>query len=402
MSREKVLNICNKLLLLSFYLLAVGLTFSNALTEIATGAIIVLWLLRKWIEKDYKLAAKRLTLILLLFVLWNLASFINSGYMDESIRGLFKVIKHSLLFIATLDYFKKEKGQQKFLIFILGVAFFISLNGIIQRIIGVDLIRQRTLTPFDDLRRISSSFKHSNDFGAYLIVIMTIILSLFFSRSRRLKERILIILASLPIGWCLLATHSRGAWMGFVVAFLFLAAVKSKRLFVLILFLLLLSPIILPSSIKDRFSDISTLSSQGTVWERTKLWSGTINMIKDRPILGFGVNTYTKNFPKYKPKDYPDVRYTHNSYLHMAAEIGIIGLGIFLAFLISLLISVGKGLSRLKKGLDRDLSLGLFAGTIGFLVHCIVDTHLYSVTLSAFLFLCLGLNVAFRNRALNN
>ena len=81
----------------------------------------------------------------------------------------------------------------------------------------------------------------------------------------------------------------------------------------------------------------------------------------------------------------------------MAAEIGIVGSGIFLIFLLVLAVSVGRNIDGFGKGKSRDLSFGILAGTVGFLAHCAVDTHLYSVTLSAFLFLCLGLNVAFRN-----
>jgi hypothetical protein len=79
----------------------------------------------------------------------------------------------------------------------------------------------------------------------------------------------------------------------------------------------------------------------------------------------------------------------------MAAETGIIGAGLFLLFLTALIISAVKAIRFFDKGLSRDLFIGITAGTTGFLAHCTVDTHLYSVTLSAFLFLCLGIIVAF-------
>ena len=178
-----------------------------------------------------------------------------------------------------------------------------------------------------------------------------------------------------------------------------MAMLKSKRLAALILIVLIASPLFLPASIKARFSDIATYSTQGTTWERLRLWSGTTAMIKEHPLLGFGVNTYTKNFPAFKPKDYPDVRYTHNSYLHMAAETGVVGAGIFLLFLGFVLFSSAKAFLRFKKGTTRNLAIGVIAGMLGFLAHSVVDTHFYSVTLSAFMFLCLGLIVVFRNLA---
>ena len=80
----------------------------------------------------------------------------------------------------------------------------------------------------------------------------------------------------------------------------------------------------------------------------------------------------------------------------MATEIGAVGLGIFIVFLFSLIISSVSVIKKLQRGIYRDLYLGLLAGVVGFLCHCFVDTHLYSVTLATFLFLCLGLIATFR------
>ena len=397
MDNEKRLNLLTRLTEWSFYFLAAGVAFSNSITETATFVIIVSWIMGRALKRDFKLSGGILTPILALFLIWNLASFINTAYIDESIRGLLKVVKHSLLFLATIDHFRSRQKLNKFLLFILGVGFVISLNGIAQYITGTDLIRHRAVNPLDYLRRISSSFRHSNDFGVYLIVINTIFAALFFSRARLFKERIFLLVAALPAAWCMIATYSRGAWLGLIIAMLCLFAIKSRKLLVLILILLAASPLFLPHSIKGRFSDFIPSNNGGTVWERTRLWKGTADMVKAHPILGFGVNTYTKNFPEYKPDDYPDIRYTHNCYLHMAAEIGVVGAGLFITFLMVLLISAARAMKTLERGIYRDLYLGLFAGTIGFLAHSAVDTHFYSVQLAAFLFLCLGLLAAFRN-----
>jgi len=124
------------------------------------------------------------------------------------------------------------------------------------------------------------------------------------------------------------------------------------------------------------------------------LWKGTINMIKEHPWLGFGINTYSRNFPRYRPPDYPDVRYTHNSYLHMASEVGVTGALLFLMFLISVFIFCFKRCLELRSveggGLRKDIVSGLFAGLAGFSMNCIVDTHLYSVNLAVFFHILLG------------
>lgn len=400
MRKENIINIFDKISLVSFYLLAVSVAFSNSFSEIATAGIILSWIITRITRRNYKFSYGIIGWMLLLFIAWNILSFINTGYLQESVRGLIKTIKHILLFMACVDYFKTEKRVNKILLFCLGAGFIIGLNGIAQYIIGVDLIRGRRIDELDYLHRISSSFTHSNDFGAYLIVLLSIACGLFFSKARPFKQRILLFITGSVLFYCLLFTKSRGAWIGFFLSLLVLAIIKSRRLLMLLLILAVLSPFVMPDFVKERFRDFTTVNqSTGTVWERLELWNGAIAMIKARPFFGFGINTYTKNFPDYKPKDYANVIYTHNSYLQIASEIGLVGSGILIIFLISILIMSLRVLSYCSKGDFRDLYIGLIAGMAGFLFHCGVDTHLFSVTLSAFMFLCLGFLYSMRNIA---
>ena len=396
MTDERFLNIIDRIITAAFCVLAAGITFSNAVTETAVAVIIGLWIVKKVKIKDYSVPSGALAYILVFFILWNTLSFFNSEYMNESIRGVLKVVKNAFLFMITVDHFNSRRRIKRFLLYVLGVAFFISLNGIYQYISGTDLIRHRIIDVLDHLHRVSSSFVHSNDFGAYLVVMLTLLYSLFFSTTRRFRERCLSLIAMLPITWVLFATKSRGAWIGFLIAITCLFSVKSKKILVVLLLILIASPFIMPHVMKERFSDLSTIRTSGSAWERIKLWQGAIDMVKAHPVLGHGVNTYSKNFPKYKPADYPDLAYTHNSFLQMATEIGTVGAGLFILFLIALITSMAGGIKKLEKGIYRDLYLGLLAGIVGFLCSCFVDTHLYSTTLASFLFMCLGVAVAFK------
>jgi O-antigen ligase len=122
---------------------------------------------------------------------------------------------------------------------------------------------------------------------------------------------------------------------------------------------------------------------QNTVWERTKLWQGAWNMIKERPLLGFGVNTFSRNFPKYKPVDYPDLRYAHNSYLQMWSEIGVIGLFTFLAMPLIVLINAFKGIkNKINAATEGLIFLGALCGYIAFLLQGSMDNNLFSLVLT--------------------
>jgi O-antigen ligase len=122
---------------------------------------------------------------------------------------------------------------------------------------------------------------------------------------------------------------------------------------------------------------------KNTVWERTILWETSLKIAKENPLLGKGVNTFSKYFIEYKPLDYPDLRYAHNSYLQMWSEIGIVGLLLFLSIPFLILTKALKGIKlKASQGAPGLILLGLIAGYIGFLVHTIFDNNLFSLMLT--------------------
>ena len=389
MMKEKMVNVCDMVIEWSFYILLVGITFSTSVVEIAASLMILAGIMKKIYEKDTKWW--RITSVKMLFLLlgWVILSCVNTKYPSESFRGIFKVVEYSLIFIIMATNIWEEKQIKRFLYVIVGSVMLMVVNGIYQYFIGEGFIRHRTLIPEDYLHRISSSFIHPNDFGVYLLVVCTILIALLLSKSTRMKDKTMFFISLVASSVCLFLTRSRGAWLSFSASFLVLGATKTKRLLATFLALLLVIFLILPYSVQERIFSLTDVKS-GTTWERVMLWKGTINMIKVHPILGFGVNTYSRNFPKYKPGEYPDVRYSHNCYLHMASEIGIVGALIFLIFLVTVFVYVLRGIFLIKSGLRKDVSIGLFAGLIGFTINSMVDTHLYSVNLAVFFHLLLG------------
>jgi O-antigen ligase len=296
-----------------------------------------------------------------------------------------------MIFIIAVTSLDEEKILKRSLVVIASTAVIICTSGFFQYFAGFDFIRQRPLIPQDGLHRVSSSFIHPNDFGVYLAVVSLLFISFLFSSSNKLRNRLLLLV---PLAFSLASlylTKSRGAWISFSAGFLVLGALRSKRMAAIFLAALLVIFIMLPTAAQERVFNLVDFK-EGTTWERVMLWKGTINMIKAHPVLGFGVNTYSRNFPDYKPPDYPDYRYSHNSYLQMASEVGIVGALLFLVFLSATLIYALKGISKMTsdQGLRKDYARGLFAGLVGFSLNSLVDTHLYSVNPAVFFYLLLG------------
>ena len=74
----------------------------------------------------------------------------------------------------------------------------------------------------------------------------------------------------------------------------------------------------------------------------------------------------------------------------MASEVGIVGMLIFLIFLVVVFMNSLAGIASMPEGARKALAGGLFAALVGFAINCMVDTHLYSVNLAVFFHMLLG------------
>ena len=376
-----LINILNYTTELTLWILLAGLTFSNSLSEITVGIIICIFILKKILCKKYSPLPSQINLMLYILCGIVFVTFLRSAYFSESIRGFVRIVKFAFLYFALIDFFQSDEKRLKrtfwILMIVAGVTF---LNGIFQSIYGFDLLRHRGLIKEDYLRRIMASFVHPNDFGAYIIFILPLTFC-FFSTCLKKNQKAFLAINCLIGCFCLLKTSSRAAWIGMLVGILIYFFFYKRKISVIVPLAAILLIILSPNGF-DRMKSLF-MPERNTVWERVQLWKGTWNMVKIHPFFGFGVNTFSRYFLEYKPASYPDIRYTHNSYLQMWSEIGIFGLLAFLSIMFTVLgITLHNIRKKMQKGLEGFILLGLAAGYIAFLIQSGLDTNLFSLVLT--------------------
>jgi O-antigen ligase len=91
----------------------------------------------------------------------------------------------------------------------------------------------------------------------------------------------------------------------------------------------------------DRLLEATTKLEDISTMERVYRWVAAVNMVKDKPLLGFGPATFYTHYKNYTVtsfrtyvSDNPEKSSTHNYFLMLAAEQGIPGLFFFLFFCI--------------------------------------------------------------------
>ena len=376
-----LINILDHITEIALPALLFGSTFSNSFTEIITGIIIGVFILKKILCKKHAPPASPINLMFYILCGIVFITFLRSAYFSESVRGFIRIVKFMFLYFALIDFFQSDAKRLKRTFWVLMIVACVTfLNGIFQSIYGFDFLRHREIDKGDYLMRVLASFIHPNDFGSYIIFILPLTFC-FFSSFLKRNQRIFLVINCLMGCFCLLKTSSRGAWIGFLIGVIIYFFFYKKKISIIVplaaIFLIIISP-----HGFDRLKSLFT-PEQNTVWERMQLWKGTWNMVKVHPLFGFGVNTFSRYFLEYKPVEYPDIRYTHNSYLQMWSEIGIFGLLAFLAIIFTVLrITLRDMRKKIQKGPEGFIVLGLAAGYTAFLIQSGLDTNLFSLVLT--------------------
>ena len=154
---------------------------------------------------------------------------------------------------------------------------------------------------------------------------------------------------------CLMYSLSRGGYLAFVAGWLFLGFVKQRKLLVLFIAFCMFGVSLVPNAVRTRV--LMTYSEDGeldhSAETRVNLWEQAFEVFDSNPVIGAGFDTYayTSHMSGYKD--------THNYFVKVLVETGVVGLAIFL-WLLAKTFRAGYSLSRASKNpFFASLGLGL-------------------------------------------
>ena len=235
----------------------------------------------------------------------------------------------------------------------------------------------------ESLMRAYGTFLHPNIFSAYLALSLMVSYYLFSQAKNKLQKSLLISLVIAQI-FCLCLTFSRAGMLSWAVGTaLWFGIFFSKKLSLkkeirkqmhpllwtlggafAFSVLVLLPHFLARGGFFNYTSFVQSSDSLRVIYQNVAL-----AMIKASPLTGIGYNCFIIAPSEFFPSDLEIARsWTHNIYLLIGSETGLIGLGIFLLFLASLMWPSFKHPFTL-------LSTTLFTIILGFLIVGLFDFY---------------------------
>jgi O-antigen ligase len=218
--------------------------------------------------------------------------------------------------------------------------------------------------------------------GKLLAVLLTVLtlFNVFFVLRGRTGHVVAIALISLAVMWELPNRYR-------------LAAILTP-------FVLLFALVTGSSKFRDRLTLVSTeiqlySSQQVTTTSsgiRLGLWSSSIQLIENQPLIGSGVGSWSTEYNRLQRQKNPlheDVRGNfnpHNEYLLWGVQLGIIGILTFVALLGAMMADA--------KGMGKNEARAVWSAVVALAVACLFNSSLYDAFIGDFFCIVIGLLLA--------
>ena len=393
--KTRVLTILDRSVEIALLIIIFTIPFPHHIQTVETLCFIVMFFC--WVGKlflDRELKGTNIDFILFLFIILIAISIFFSIDSFYSLNYFRKFWVKPLFIFYTIVNFINDKRKVYYLT---GVVVLSSLGPVIAG------IKEFLLNHVALSVGLQSFYTVRTIFARYLDIIIPLIIAIIlWNRGKVLRFALGLILISML--FCLAFTYTRTSWVGTFIATCFLCFKKDKRLTLVPLILLGFFLIFSPPTLKKRAYSLLNVNQLFTekgidsfTSERFYIWKATVNKIKERPLVGYGLGpkTFRKLYPSFHFEGTdPGMSHVHNYPLEIAFESGILASLIFLWLWITIMVRTWKTFIKLKEPLLKSITIGIFASLITCSIEWLMGIpHIKTVTMSLWTFIGIAMTI---------
>lgn len=389
-----------------------GLDFPDEpLLMLLTGIVILRWIHQpKWVP--YDLVQHPLFLVLVIYVFWLLVTVLYSTEMILSTKYLLAKTWYILPFVVLPQLLLVQKKDLR----TLATCLLIPMAVVVLQTLGRHALYgfsfasvQKTLAPF---------FRNHVNYSAMLVCLLPVgwsVWKLTPASDRRRKW----VLYGLLLGLAgLFFAYSRGAWMALLAGLAVVPVIRKKRMIVVVAIAvtavlastawlisdnryLQFSPdhdrTIFHTDFSDHMRATVELKDVSAA-ERFYRWIAGFKMLAERPVTGFGPNSFYLHYRPYTVNsfqtwvsDNPEHSTVHNYFLLLALEQGLIGLILFSVLYFGMLFHLQNLYHRLQDPFYRTIALTVAVILVMIGVINSLSDMIETDKIGSLFWLCLGM-----------
>jgi putative inorganic carbon (HCO3(-)) transporter len=275
----------------------------------------------------------------------------------------------------------KDKRQMKILLLLMMVS-------VLRANLGFyNTVSDRDFSHFSYGLRYAGALGYAGENGlAAFEAQLALVCIAIYTFTRNLTIKIGILAFTGLCFYCLLFAFSRGGYLGFVTGVLFLGIVRDRKFLIFLVLLILGWQAVIPTAVTERiFMTYEQGQIDSSAGERVTIWQDAVTLVPQNPILGTGFDTYEF---MGRVEEYRD---THNLYLKILLETGVVGLVLFLVLLWKMFWLSFRLFRASEDSFFRALGLGCAAYVIcAVIVNFFGDRWMY-LQVNGYLWTFLGL-----------
>lgn len=405
-------------------------TWALGVLSLVSALIIFLWFIDAWQRKGFIFSSNAIQLPIIGLILIGLIQLLplrSFSYPSE----LLSAAPTGSLSLAPFQTQLAIVQLTVYLVFLAAAYFALNTSKRLSKIVYIVTVFGALMAFFGILQRLANpdqmiyglrqslqanpfgSFVNQHHFAAFMEMTIALPLALLFGRATKKERSVLLLIAAVIMGMAVFFTSSRGGVLSLlgVFGFIITANILKKRrdfddgsteqkdknyrknfvmiggglalmivIFGIVLFLANDSTINRVITMQTGSDDISN--------GRTHFWSIALQIFKDYPILGSGLDSYGMAFPSYDTWNGAyRLERAHNDYLQILSDAGIAGFICIAAFVYLLFRQGLRVIEKAESRFRRSVAIGALAGCFGVLIHSFFDFPLRTPSNSFFFLL---------------
>lgn len=273
------------------------------------------------------------------FVLWAFVASLASRYPEIAGEEILERLKLWVVMIIAVNALQTEGRLRFYLLFFLACFVLYPVRATFANYVVGHQAFGRAIGNY--------AYENPNDLAALSLVVLGVALGFASSAASWTLVRLGAGISAILLLVVILLTQSRGAFIGLAVGLgpaLVLSVLKRPRLLVPAFVMGLAISTLIPASVWERLAGIEKVASVSTIAEadpegsaeqRFEIQKVALRIVVDNPVFGVGLGAYKLENARYAPELGP--RDTHNTYLNLAAEVGVPGFLLWCALVWSVL-----------------------------------------------------------------